>query len=309
MQHDQERIERSPESFVLFEDIEHLLQIYRDNGNLQLLVDMFVEQLGFPPVFSPALQVDGEFAGRYVYRHLKRTFATNEFSRICTGDRLDAWSNYFHPQEAELLLGSSGHVRLLYLKRVLYLLKDRMQNTRPILNYLMFLEATIYVNPKLVQLLYRDKPDQCKDEISNLLQLQPNNVELWFAYVEAEHLKNGNTEECCGVYQQLFKLEGLTRKRVYLVLFNFYASLKRWKVARDAALIPLLTFLRDQRVPSATEDKSRMSMFDILQLQHLLLTRYQELEDSKPSARHQQPHRATKRHIVSYFILEMCRNY
>ena len=59
VQHDQHRIERSPESFVLFEDIEQLLQIYRDNENLQLLVDVFVEQLGFPPVFSSALTVDG----------------------------------------------------------------------------------------------------------------------------------------------------------------------------------------------------------------------------------------------------------
>lgn len=55
MQHDQLRIEQSPESFVLFEDIQHLLQIYRDNENLQLLVDMFAEQLGMPPVFARTL--------------------------------------------------------------------------------------------------------------------------------------------------------------------------------------------------------------------------------------------------------------
>lgn len=34
------------------EDIEHLLQIYRDNENIQLLVDVVFENLGFPPVFN-----------------------------------------------------------------------------------------------------------------------------------------------------------------------------------------------------------------------------------------------------------------
>ena len=135
-------------------------------------------------------------------------------------------------------------MKLLYLKRILFLLKDRMPNTRPILNYLMFLEVVIYVNPKLLQMLYKENPEQCKNEISRILQLQPNSVELWFEYIEGEHLKRGNTEECCGVYQQLFKLEGLTRKKTFLVLYSFCESLRRWGGELDIALTSLLEFLK-----------------------------------------------------------------
>lgn len=183
-----------------------------------------------------------------------------------------------------------------------------MQNLRPLLNYLMFLEVVIYVNPKLSETIYRGNSDACKNSISALLELQPNNIELWFAYIEAEHLKNSNTEECCGVYTQLFKLEGLTRKKLYLILYNFYASLKRWKGDTNTVLVALLEFLK-QQLPPSFDGSHRLSMFDVLQLQNLLLSRYQEVEDRKPSARHPQPHRLTKRHILSYFALEISSLY
>ena len=50
-------------------------------------------------------------------------------------------------------------------------------------------------------------------------------------------------------------------------------------------------------------------MFDVLQLQNLLLTRYRELEERKASSRHPLNNRLTKRHILSYFILEVGRIY
>lgn len=83
--------------------------------------------------------MDGEFAGKYIYSKLKHTVETEQLRRINIEERLDLWSGYFHPKEAELLLRGNSHARLVYLKRILLLLKGKMANTRPILNYLMFL--------------------------------------------------------------------------------------------------------------------------------------------------------------------------
>lgn len=67
---DDSRIEQSTESFVLFDDIEHLLQIYRDNDNLQLMVDKIFDNLGFSYVFNDQ-PIDSQFMSWKITHYIR----------------------------------------------------------------------------------------------------------------------------------------------------------------------------------------------------------------------------------------------
>lgn len=76
---DQKIIESMPESFILYEDIDFTLMLYRDNESVMTLIDSLADHLELPLVFS-STNIHNQFNFKLIEKIFKKSFKDDSYS-------------------------------------------------------------------------------------------------------------------------------------------------------------------------------------------------------------------------------------
>ena len=170
------------ERIVLFEDIRDLLLLAREPGTKQELGMLFLTMLGVP---------------------VPRWLATNDW-RWREIDAFLPWAAPPSPKRKHVdvavrprLLGEGSRDRVHFVRRVLRRLVDAFPASTPFRVAALFFEA----EQSVLEMAQTTKPkkDTFKSFARALLKHDMENLELWHAYAEAEHMR-GSVEGASKVY-------------------------------------------------------------------------------------------------------------
>lgn len=143
-------IARRPESFILYEDIDFALMLYRDNESYAILVDILADHLELPLLFSPTT-ASHQFSWRVIGSWLKKMVKGKGWD--CSAIKFHSFPyvfcKYWNPLYVEVLFTDNHLVKMEYFRRILTSAKDKVSLHKSAINeYLSLIICSFYVSPR-----------------------------------------------------------------------------------------------------------------------------------------------------------------